>query len=273
MAAIDESPHSDGDAPEEPKKRRPPVVAVGILVVVLVLLVLPGYSTLQPAYYERYSDLSDRMDQWRESTHARMSCGDCHVDPGPAGLLTFAARSIPAFYSQLLFGPKHTNLLQPPGTRACQKCHTGFRQVSPDGDVLIPHGAHVDILKIDCVVCHEKLVHAPNEEGINRPKMAGCLARCHDGKQASAKCVDCHTRKQAPDTHSLPDWLKTHSQVATNDECGRCHAWSPDYCAECHGRKPQSHTGNWKKEHKTRAARDSKGCLVCHAEKFCKTCH
>lgn len=274
MDPVDESPAAGSDdASARPKSRRL-LYAVGALVAVVVfVLVLPVFSTLQPAYYSRYGDLSVRMDQWRNSTHARMSCADCHVDPGIKGLVTFAARSFPAFYSQLLFGPKHTNLLRPPGTAACQKCHTGFRQVSPDGDVLIPHRAHVDVLKINCVVCHEQLVHSPNAAGINKPKMTGCLRRCHDGETATAECVKCHTRKQAPESHRRPDWLTIHSQAATKDECGKCHAWSPDYCAECHSKRPASHAGNWKTEHKTRAARSSKGCMVCHNQRFCKTCH
>jgi hypothetical protein len=213
------------------------------------------------------------MDQWRQSTHARMSCVDCHVNPGATGLATFSARSIPAFYSQLLFGPKSTNLLRPPDAVACQKCHTGVRQVSPGGDLLIPHRAHVDVLKINCVVCHERLVHTSNPAGINKPRMVKCLERCHDGKKATAVCTKCHTRKQTPATHKRKDWLVVHSEVAKQDGCGACHAWSPDFCAECHKRRPVTHAGNWKTAHQVRARVSDKGCRVCHTDEFCKRCH
>jgi len=276
VAETDESRQQLAEEPEPTRRPRRRVVAVGALAVagvVVLLLAVPVISTLQPGYYERYGDLSVRMEQWRASTHGRMSCAACHVDPGARGMLGFTVRSVPAFYSQLLFGPSDTNLLRPPTTAACQKCHTSYREVSPDGDLLIPHRAHVEILKVECVVCHERLVHSPNTAGINRPKMSGCLKRCHDGEQATAQCTKCHTRKNAPASHAQPDWLKVHSQQAESGDCGKCHAWSPDFCAECHSRRPRSHAGNWKTAHATRAARDSSGCRVCHTEQFCRECH
>lgn len=262
-----------GGAAEKPARNRRAVVAGVVAAILIVLLVVPVYSTLQPAYYSRYGDLRVRMDQWRHSTHARMSCSACHVDPGARGLLMFGVRAIPAFYSQLLFGPTKTNLLRAPDIAACQKCHTSFRQVSPDGDLLIPHRAHVQILKVNCVVCHEKLVHTSNPAGINRPRMAKCLALCHDGKKATSKCTKCHTRKQTPVTHKWPNWLEVHSEVAKQDSCDECHAWSPDFCADCHKKRPVSHAGNWKSNHQVRARRSDRGCRVCHTEQFCKRCH
>ena len=58
-------------------------------------------------------------------------------------------------------------------------------------------------------------------------------------------------------------------------DCGKCHAWTPKFCDDCHSKKPKSHVGNWKKNHAAAAkARGEKGCLVCHGgEKFCKQCH
>ena len=62
-----------------------------------------------------------------------------------------------------------------PDRQACQKCHTSYRQVSPNGDLLIPHRAHVQVLKLDCPVCHKDLVHSVNKQGFNRPEMETCL--------------------------------------------------------------------------------------------------
>ncbi len=126
----------------------------------------------------------------------------------------YGLASIPAFYSQLFLGTQTTNLLKPPSVAACQKCHTNYRQVSPNGDLLIPHKAHVVVLKMNCVECHKNLVHSANEKGYNSPKMATCLAKCHDGKTASNKCTDCHTRKQTPESHAQKNWLEVHSEQA-----------------------------------------------------------
>ena len=271
----DRTVQHDDDVAEKPaKSRRRFPVKSAIAIVVIVLIGLPIFSTLQPNYYGRYPDLGSRMDNWRTSTHARISCAECHIEPGAAGYLSFAAKSIPAFYSQMILGPSTTNLFDTPGVEACQKCHTSFREVSSSGDLLIPHQAHVEILEINCPVCHVDLVHAEGEKGRNTPQMTGCLEECHDGEQASAECLDCHTRKQVPDDHLREDWLEVHSELTEAVDCGECHAWSPDYCAECHSQRPASHAGNWKNDHQYPALeRGEAGCMTCHDEESCLECH
>ena len=279
MAETQNAPVADSDAIDERthvKRRFPWKVVVALVVaVVLVLLALPVFSTLQPGYYERYPSLRIRMTAWRASTHAKVGCADCHVDPGVSGLLAFAAKSVPAFYSQLLFGPKPTNLLAVPSAAACEKCHTVNRQVSPSGDLLIPHREHVEVLGIKCAVCHKNLVHSLNSQGFNTPEMATCMT-CHDGKQATNECVKCHTQKQVPASHKKADWLDIHGTQSEKINCGQCHGYQPDYCrTTCHEQLPPSHAGNFNQTHQFRiAARGTKGCYFCHVSvKFCDQCH
>lgn len=248
--------------------------AVALIVLVVLALAVPIISTLQPDYYRRYSALGLRMDHWATSTHSRISCAECHVNPGIGGFLTFAVRSVPSFYSQLLQGPDDTNLLKAPEKVACQKCHTSYRSVAPSGDLLIPHRAHVEVLGLECVVCHKDLVHSLNRDGFDRPEMETCLEQCHDGDTASNECVDCHTRKQTPESHMQEDWLQSHGDMAESEDCGQCHDWTPGYCAECHEKRPESHVGNWKSGHAESARVRGDGCIVCHGgEEFCKQCH
>jgi hypothetical protein len=188
--------------------------------------------------------------------------------------LGFAAKSIPAFYSQLIFGPTDQNLLGVPDRAACQKCHTDYREVSPSGDLLIPHKAHVEVLKINCAVCHKNLVHSLNAAGFNKPEMQTCLSECHNGVKATNQCDKCHTRKQVPASHMAKNWLDIHPTMTATINCAQCHAWAPDYCRECHSHRPPSHVGNWKQLHQLRAkARGTKGCLFCHGAAFCAKCH
>ena len=263
------------DGPEVTSRKRRGRLIAGIGAAVLfALLALPLVSTLQPGYYERYPELRERMDNWRVSTHSRMSCVSCHVPPGARGFASFAVRSIPAFYSQIISGPDETNLLDAPGCDACQTCHSSYRQVSADGDLLIPHRAHVEILEVDCVVCHYDLVHAESPEGFNRPSMRMCLEECHNGEIAGDECVKCHTRKHVPDDHLRDDWLQIHAERSDTEDCGSCHEWTPDYCEDCHSQRPDTHVGNWKSGHAERARTHASGCLVCHGgETFCKECH
>lgn len=269
----DENVRDETVAPLPAKFRFPAKSVVALIIV--VLLALPVYSTLQPAYYERYPQLATRIAYWQQSTHAKIPCYGCHMDPGPLGFLTFAARSVPAFYSQLLFGPGPQNILQAPDRYACQKCHTDYRTISPAGDLMIPHKAHVEVLKINCVVCHKNLVHSLNTAGFNQPEMQTCLSLCHNGVTATNQCDKCHTRKQVPPGHLKSNWLTIHPTMTSVINCGQCHGWSPNYCKQCHMSKlPPSHVGNWKQNHQFRAkAIGTKGCLFCHGQAFCKQCH
>jgi hypothetical protein len=250
-------------------------IVIGIVVLVIAALVLPVFFTLQPSYYERYPALRVRIENWRKSTHSLMTCADCHVDPGIGGFVTFAAKSIPDFYSQLIVGPNSTNLLSVPSTAACEKCHTTYRQVSPSGDLLIPHRAHVVVLGIKCAVCHKNLVHSPNPQGFNTPVMQTCMT-CHDGKQATNECVKCHTQKEVPASHHQADWLQVHGAQSATVDCGKCHGYAPDYCrTTCHLQLPPSHVGNWKQLHQFAVAQQgTKGCYFCHDQQtFCGKCH
>ena len=248
--------------------------AVALIVLVVLAIAVPIISTLQPDYYRRYPALGLRMDHWATSTHSRISCAECHVNPGVSGFFSFAAQSVPAFYSQLLRGADDTNLLKAPDKAACQKCHTSYRSVAPSGDLLIPHRAHVEVLGMECVACHRDLVHSLNRHGFNRPEMETCLEQCHDGDTASSECIDCHTRKQTPESHLEEDWLQVHGEMAESEDCGACHDWTPGYCADCHEKRPASHVGNWKTGHAESARVRGEGCTVCHGgEEFCKQCH
>jgi len=278
---YDQSPPLGEDTQEAPsgekRARNPLRIAIRVVValVVIGLLVLPGVSTIVPAYYERYPDVRPAIENWERSTHARMSCESCHVEPGFVGHIEFGFQSIPAFYQQLLIGPSETNLLGPPSNDACLRCHSIGRKVSAGGDLRIPHQAHVvDPLNAECVQCHTDLVHTENPRGFNRPLMTECYAQCHDGEQAGQECLKCHTQKQVPEDHRRTDWLEMHREESDKQDCGGCHDWTPtDFCDECHKTRPRSHEGNFKSLHSARAARGSDGCLFCHPQEFCENCH
>ena len=92
-AATGPEPVAEGDA-EQPKKRRLgwKILAVVVVVAVLVAVALPIFSTLQPRYYKRYASLHGRMVNWEVSTHAKVPCSGCHMNPGVGGFLAFAAQ-------------------------------------------------------------------------------------------------------------------------------------------------------------------------------------
>ena len=103
-----------------------------------------------------------------------------------------------------------------PGVKTCVRCHEDVIYRKPEKDKIqsyyrsnqeIPwqrvyrvkshayfsHRRHTAIAKLNCVECHGQV--ADYDKPITQPfmeiKMNNCLA-CHEEKQASVDCVDCH---------------------------------------------------------------------------------
>jgi hypothetical protein len=124
---------------------------------------------------------------------------------------------------------------------------------------------------MDCVECHGYLVHEKSATGKNTPTMAACL-RCHDGDTAKNACTACHTEKAAPDSHKAASWTIVHAEQGKDPQCVKCHAWTKNWCVDCHSRRPRSHGGNWRATHGDRAVKQ-RSCEACHKASFCIRCH
>ena len=254
------------------KMRKRRLIVVAVLAVLIIVAGVPMYSARQSEYYGNFNGTKGYFRTWRTSTHEKMSCIECHVEPGASNRFVFIARAVGEHYLRFALSGK-TNLFAKPSRQACQECHTTYRVVSASGDLLVPHRAHIEVLKMSCADCHNALVHTQNTKGVNTPRMEACL-KCHDGKKASAKCKSCHTEKAYPESHQAGNWLEIHSEVVKEIDCAKCHAWTPDFCKQCHSRKPKSHRGgNWKKLHAPPARENGKRCMICHKEKKCLECH
>jgi hypothetical protein len=238
----------------------------------LALLVgLPAYLSTQPAFFKRYPAMADKYGPWAASTHVEAGCEGCHVAPRPVAKVVHRVRMIGVFYSSLVSRSRAPSVLARPTNSACLACHSDLRSVSPDGDLQIPHRAHINVLKMECVSCHQYLVHELSPEGKHTPTMEGCLT-CHDGDTADDACTSCHTEKAAPAGHANPAWLVEHAVKAEDPACAQCHAWRPDWCVECHSHRPRSPGDDWRSVHGEQVARH-RNCEACHVSAFCVRCH
>lgn len=252
--------------------RRRTLVSLGVAIAVLIVFVgVPGYVATRPAFVQRYARLGAEYLSWSHSVHAKVPCQSCHVPPDRFAQLSYDASMLGEFYVSILLPGHEPALFAKPTNAACQSCHTDLRTVSPSGDLNIPHRAHVEVLKLNCIDCHSYLVHTANREGTNKPRMADCL-KCHDGRTAKSECSACHTDKVQPLSHRAPDWLAVHARKASAGECGKCHAWTTHWCADCHAKRPRSHGADWRSQHGA-AVRKDRDCEACHAAAFCIRCH
>lgn len=245
---------------------------LGLAVLALaVLVVAPGYYASQPGYLARYPNLSAPYKAWATSKHKDVSCESCHVPPTITAWVAHSAVMVGQFYVSLISPERQLGGYPPPTSATCHGCHESLISVSPDGDLKIPHRAHVDVLGLACVRCHSNLVHHPNAAGRDIPQMITCLT-CHDGKQAKNACATCHTAKAAPDSHRAANWDTIHPREVGKVDCASCHAWTVKWCADCHARLPRSHTTTWRADHPP-AVKANRNCEVCHTGDFCVRCH
>jgi len=244
---------------------------LGVVAAAAVLLVVvPSCVASRPAFVARYPGLSAYHKTWARSVHAKVPCQDCHVPPRPLPQALQRARWAGEFYLSLLPLSREP-AFAPPTNEACANCHVDLRTVSTSGDLNIPHRAHVEILNMRCVRCHKFLVHQPNPEGTNKPRMVACLT-CHDGKTAKNTCSACHREKAAPVSHRASDWVIVHAGKQGEVDCAACHGWTKRWCADCHSRRPRSHGVDWRSTHGSRVA-SRRNCEVCHESRFCIRCH
>lgn len=254
-----------------PVQKRKLIVRGGIVVLALAALVIaPGWSALRPAFMERYPAFETSYATWAESEHAKVSCQACHIAPDAVAQGSYAARMLGEFYISIASPGREPELFPTPPDEACLSCHNDLRTISPEGDLNIPHRAHVSALKMRCVDCHDRVVHTAGERADNRPSMAGCLT-CHDGTTAKADCSACHTDKDRPKTHDARTWLVSHG-TQPREQCTSCHDWTDDWCGDCHAKRPASHVRRWRAVHGDQASKRA-NCGSCHDDSFCVRCH
>lgn len=254
-----------------PERRRSLMFRGVAALAITVLVLIPGYLSSRPVFFQRYANTQAQYRTWTESVHAKVPCQSCHVSPGLVAQTEFGATMLGEFYISRVLRSREPKILGTPANAACERCHIDLRTVSPSGDLNIPHKAHVDILKVRCVKCHEFLVHELSPEGKHTPRMLLCL-ECHDGDQAKDACSTCHTQKSVPANHRKADWLIVHPDKQAELDCASCHAWTEDWCVECHSRRPVSHVAKWRSKHGA-AVEQRRNCEACHAADFCVRCH
>ena len=204
----------------------------------------------------------------------RRSRARCHVEPGAKGFLTFAAEVGPRLLLTACSWARRARTCSKASDRAaCQKCHTNYRQVSPSGDLLIPHRAHVAVLKMNCVACHKDLVHSANREASTAPRWrrASQVPRRRHGDQPVHRLPHPQADSREPHAEGLAGGPRRRPRPRTAARVTTGHPTTATTATRS-VRRPTSATG--RRTTGLHAKQRGEGCLVCHGgEKFCKECH
>lgn len=165
---------------------------------------------------------------WAKSTHQKINCRDCHIEPGVAGVLKARINGLGNLAVYITRGTQiqpHDDPL-PISTENCRGCHGAILYVNEIGfedlpnnslkgqSLIVAHRVHVEKYQIECVECHRGIVHRdPDEIGkytTNFPFMHKDCGVCHDGKyrdrfqievtdlEDKGKCTTCHPTYQPP---------------------------------------------------------------------------
>ncbi len=233
------------------------------------------------------------------SSHSEFACVTCHRKTGFR--LSFGRAAAEATAGEVA-------KVQPVPNQVCLQCHTANRKVSPSGDINIPHPKHL-AQGLQCVNCHKGVVHGQRDlagagvVSFKGPAMTTCI-NCHVDRGITTACSACHTDDRKPVSHKNAAWKTTHGKEAQKDVgvCAMCHSFTKDkavkisaiadaaefatkvdFCRNCHGNRPVTHTEDWPVTHRLRAKEDRAACLVCHSESkpgpgatvvvYCQQCH
>lgn len=257
----------------------------------------------QPTFCAQCHEMGPEFNTWESSSHAKVPCMSCHEGARPWNLPHKVSSMIQVYLHVTGKVPDQIKIHGKIENHVCQDCHTATREVTPSGDLTIPHAKHSKIEGMLCQDCHAGVAHA----GINtrfpdlhpasmelseiasrmkprdfRPAMTSCI-NCHDEREATLSCESCHKGIKTPATHQSQEWRFSHGPEAMQavSECLFCHdivngkhatreprpilaVRENNVCLDCHLQRPPNHTDAWALGHREPAAADKQPCLVCH---------
>lgn len=234
---MNSSPYNDSRPPKRKRWLK--------LVIIYAVIAVVGYGLGSYLKYDKNPQacggchsMQPQVKTWQVTAHNNVDCETCHTD---LSMAAFKFREKTGRYRLPIESDKFMK------DDVCLQCHNPRRIVTPPGDLVIPHDLHMD-KGVDCIDCHEAVVHADVNEMIvnegtdpeeftlkmaqdltehgNRVPMDTCMT-CHNGAKAPRTCNSCHTNKQAPDTHDSNTWATKHGVDAFEDinSCNQCHEY------------------------------------------------
>ncbi len=236
--------------------------------------------------------------------HARESCARCHLnadalapvralasDPRVAALTRGRAPEYPTPPSHeggsWVWGG-HGPEAEKEAASGCGSCHTVADCATCHRDGSLPVAAALptapkDDLRGVGLKASDERVHGPDwvrGHGPDASSRGETCATCHQ----SDFCTSCHQGPTAPSFH-LPDFMDQHASEAYGNEsdCATCHN-AQTFCRACHqniglaseGRPDVAfHTSRpvWLLGHGVAARQGLQGCITCHTQSDCATCH
>lgn len=232
------------------------------LLLIFLLLLMIGFLALfgdalqnrtDTAYCTSCHMMKPEFYTWQASSHNQVAdCVTCHAPPGVLKKMKYRLFSLKEVYAAVT--GNYGILIQattPIPDSTCIQCHDmSKRQVTPSGDLIIPHDTHAK-KEIGCTKCHTGIAHGNiamkkitfqsdyskwdetlgqkfmSDEKSIRPAMDTCMD-CHKVRKAPLSCGACHETSMLPENHKDEVFKNGgHGKEAAKDiqNCDTCHSF------------------------------------------------
>jgi nitrate/TMAO reductase-like tetraheme cytochrome c subunit len=251
------------------------VAAIAIVCVALLLVFyVPVRATSTSSYCSSCHPMKSAETSWEHSVHAHVSCVACHVPPGVGSAVAWRTREWVNIWSTYLSIKNVSAKQSLPANGNCTSCHSLARLGASTTDIRMPHQLHVNLRRLRCVDCHDRVAHA--QPGQSTAVSMTICEMCHAQTTQTNQCLFCH--KTPPPTNVHPaNYIALHGKQAlvNGADCLRCHHSRASFCDPCHARPTPDHSSpTWRYTHSGPATADRAACLGCHNEQtFCMQCH
>lgn len=244
----------DQPAPDQKSYKIFKIMTVSLFFFILFLAAgaVTVESTSSSKFCSTCHEMKPEYNTWKASSHSDIQCKECHIQDSVGGYAKAKMNGLVQVYEKVndsYPAPIHmaTNI---PNSN-CEKCHNmKTRNVTPAGDVIIPHEKHLKE-GIKCVECHSGVAHGKvadrnvtfktdykkwnatlgkqmmSDVKFTQPTMDECI-QCHVTRNVSTECKTCHSTGMKPDTHNNPNFMKgAHGKLAEKDikKCNTCHQY------------------------------------------------
>jgi nitrate/TMAO reductase-like tetraheme cytochrome c subunit len=197
-------------------------------------------ATSTPQFCSICHEMTPEHATWEASSHSKIACVTCHIEPGAISLVKHKISSMKQLYLHVTGTvPEAIVMPDPIKNSVCEQCHNMARTVDSSPGIISAHDKHL-AQGISCVTCHAGVAHGfIKERGLNGKKDLSTWNNTKTEKAmtldktrlAEAACIKCH---QQVNSGKKP-WLENQEQIekpakAANN--GGLHA--PVDCNGCH---------------------------------------
>lgn len=212
-----------GDLAKHPELKRYRYTGPGFVIIFSFFVAAFIYGadfTGKSSFCANCHEMKPFYKSWQRSTHQKVSCLNCHQEPGSLGFIITKAEGLRNYSLRNLYFGRFRPPLAFISNKSCLQCHQNLAtKVTVAKSIRVSHKEFLNAF--NCSHCHAKVGHERISKKTNEPIMDKCLF-CHrrPGEKASSRCNVCHLN----DVGVRPGQLEDYQLIDFTDEaCKGCH--------------------------------------------------